>query len=152
MREFTKDKKIIRPAVMRFSTTYLTLQSIYKQKENLVAMFSSQKWDEGPFARHREGIVVRSIVLFNSAYWNHVCFFIKNVIPLVLVLREVDSEERAAMGYIYELLDSAKENIVFNCGRVEKKYKPIWKRIEDRWTSQMYQPRSLLLSKPAVTL
>ena len=44
------------------------------------------------------------------------------------------------MGYIYELLDSAKEKIAFNCGRVERKYKPIWKRIDDRWTPQMHQP------------
>jgi hypothetical protein len=105
-----------------------------------VAIFSSQKWTEGLFARHREGIVVQSIVLFNAAYWNHVCFCIKSVIPLVSVLREVDSEERAAMGYIYELLDSAKEKIAFNCGRVERKYKSIWKRIDDRWTPQMHQP------------
>ena len=38
------------------------------------------------------------------------------------------------MGYIYELMDSAKEKIAFNCGGVERKYGPIWRKIDARWT------------------
>ncbi|XP_059590557.1 uncharacterized protein LOC132253158 [Vitis vinifera] len=44
------------------------------------------------------------------------------------------------MGYIYELMDSAKENIAFNCGGVERKYDPIWRKIDARWTLQLHQP------------
>ncbi|RVW92081.1 hypothetical protein CK203_037088 [Vitis vinifera] len=40
----------------------------------------------------------------------------KTTVPLVSVLREVDSEERPTMGYIYELMDSAKEKIAFIVG------------------------------------
>ncbi|CAL8162039.1 unnamed protein product [Prunus armeniaca] len=59
---------------------------------------------------------------------------------LVSVLREVDSEERPAMGFIYELMDVAKEKTAFNCGKVERKYKPIWRRIDERWGLQLHQP------------
>ncbi|RVX19940.1 hypothetical protein CK203_004465 [Vitis vinifera] len=59
-------------------------------------------------------------------------------IPLVSVLREADSEERPAMGYIYELMDSAKEKIAFNCGVMERKYGPIWRKIYARWTPQLH--------------
>ena len=69
----------------------------------------------------------RSTVLFDPNFWPHVAFCIKTTVPLVSVLREVESEERLAMGYIYELMDSAKEKIAFNCGgRGEK----IWPNLE----------------------
>ncbi|CAL2265150.1 unnamed protein product [Prunus armeniaca] len=112
MRSFTKNKEIIRPAITRFATSYLTLQSIYKQKQPLQAMFSSREWHNGPFVQHNE----------------------------VSVLREVDSEERPAMRFIYELMDVAKEKTAFNCGKVERKYKPIWRKIDERWGLQLHQP------------
>ena len=68
----------------------------------------------------------RSTVLFDPNFWPHVAFCIKTTVPLVSVLRKVDSEEIPAMGYIYELMDSTKENIAFNCGGVEK----IWPNLE----------------------
>ncbi|KAL6569780.1 hypothetical protein OROMI_014294 [Orobanche minor] len=99
MRKHTNDKELLRPAVTRFATAFLTLQSMYKQKRALEVMFSSDD-----------------------------------------VLREVDSEERPAMGYIYELMDRAKETIKFNCGGVKKKYMPIWRKIDARWTPQLHHP------------
>ncbi|KAL6344305.1 hypothetical protein AAG906_037876 [Vitis piasezkii] len=44
------------------------------------------------------------------------------------------------MGYIYELMDLAKEKIAFNCWGVERKYGPIWRKIDARWTSQLHRP------------
>ena len=76
--------------------------------------------------------------VFDPNFWPHVAFCIKTNVPLVSVLREVDSEERLAMGYIYELMDSAKEKIAFNCGGVERKYGPIWRKIDVRWTPQLH--------------
>ena len=93
-------------------------------------MFSSGEWHNGPFVQQHEGIRAHSTIIYDVNFWSHVAFCIKSVIPLVSVLREVDSEERPAMGFIYELMDVAKEKIAFNCGKVERKYKPIWRRIE----------------------
>ncbi|RVW88707.1 hypothetical protein CK203_043770 [Vitis vinifera] len=90
MRTFTKNHELLRPTITQFATAFLTLQSLYKQKQALIAMFSSEKWCSSTWAK-------------------------KTTIPLVSVLREVDSEERLAMGYIYELMNSAKEKIAINC-------------------------------------
>lgn len=84
--------------------------------------------------------MARKIVLHDANFWSHAAFCIKVVIPLVSVLREVDSEERPAMGYIYELMDAVKEKIAFNCGNVERKYKPIWNKIDKRWGPQRHHP------------
>ncbi|RVW66255.1 hypothetical protein CK203_066503 [Vitis vinifera] len=140
MRTFTKNLELIRPAITRFATAFLTLQSIYKQKQALIAMFSSEKWCSSTWAKKVEGVKTRSTVLFDPNFWPHVAFCIKTTVPLVSVLREVDSEERPAMGYIYELMDSAKEKIAFNCGGMERKYGPIWRKIDARWTPQLHRP------------
>ena len=44
------------------------------------------------------------------------------------------------MGYIYELMDSAKEKIAINCGGVERKYGLIWRKIDARWIPQLHRP------------
>ena len=79
-------------------------------------------------------------MLFDPNFWPHVAFCIKTIIPLVCVLREVDSKERSVMGYIYELMDSTKEDIALNCGGVERKYSLIWRKIDARWTPQLHRP------------
>ena len=78
-------------------------------------------------------------MLFDPNFWPHVAFCIKTTIPLVSVLREVDSGERPTMGYIYELMDLAKKKIAINCGGMERKYSPIWRKIDARWTSQLHR-------------
>nr|XP_009778323.1 PREDICTED: uncharacterized protein LOC104227719 [Nicotiana sylvestris] len=45
MRFFTKNHELLRPAVTRFATAYLTLQSIQKQKQALRSMLSSEAWN-----------------------------------------------------------------------------------------------------------
>ncbi|XP_059598441.1 uncharacterized protein LOC104881364 [Vitis vinifera] len=140
MRTFTKNHELIRPAITQFATAFLTLQSLYNQKQALIAMFSSEKWCSSTWVKKIEGVKTRSTVLFDPNFWPHVAFCIKTTVPLVSVLREVNSEERPAMGYIYELMDSAKEKIAFNCRGMERKYGPIWRKIDVRWTSQLHRP------------
>ncbi|XP_073007402.1 uncharacterized protein [Typha latifolia] len=42
--QFTQKREIIRPAIIRFATSFLTLQSILKKKEKLRLMFTSNKF------------------------------------------------------------------------------------------------------------
>ena len=58
---------------------------------------------------------------------------------LFVCLREVDLEERPPMGFIYELMDAAKEKIASNLNKVEKKYMPIWRKIDCRWDDQLHR-------------
>uniref|UniRef100_K4CJL8 C2H2-type domain-containing protein n=1 Tax=Solanum lycopersicum TaxID=4081 RepID=K4CJL8_SOLLC len=46
MRSFTNNHELLRPAVTRFATAYLTLQSIQNQKQGLRSMFSSEAWNK----------------------------------------------------------------------------------------------------------
>ena len=56
------------------------------------------------------------------------------------MLRLVDGEKKAHMGYIYEAMTRAKETIVKNFLGNEEKYKEIFKIIDRRWEIQFRQP------------
>ncbi|RVW94821.1 hypothetical protein CK203_034545 [Vitis vinifera] len=60
--------------------------------------------------------------------------------PLVRVLRLVDGEEKAHMGYIYEAMNRAKDTIVRSFNGNEEKYKEIFNIIDKRWEIQLHRP------------
>ena len=59
--------------------------------------------------------------------------------PLVKVLRLVDGE-KLAMGFIYEAMDQAKEQIKVAYKDRVAKYGPIWDIIDKRWNNQFHRP------------
>ncbi|XP_019052476.1 PREDICTED: uncharacterized protein LOC109114395 [Nelumbo nucifera] len=140
MRSFTKNQEILRPAITRFAIAYLTLQSIYKQKQPLQSMFACEKWKGSNWSKHPEGVKVKQTIMFDGRFWPQVAFCVKTTLPIVVVLREVDSEVRPSMPYLYEMMDSAKEQIAFACGGIKSKYMPIWNKIDERWTPQLHVP------------
>ena len=87
MRTFTKNHELLRPAITQFATSFLTLQSLYKKKQALIAMFSSEKWCSSKWAKKVEGVKARSTVLFDPNFWPHVAFCIKTTVPLVSLER-----------------------------------------------------------------
>ena len=88
--DIKKNHELIRPIITWFVITFLTLQSLYKQKQALITMFSSEKWCSSAWTKKVEGVKVRSTMLFDPNFWPHVAFCIKTTIPLVSVMREVD--------------------------------------------------------------
>jgi hypothetical protein len=73
--------------------------------------------------------------------------------PLVKVLRLVDGE-KLAMGYIYEAMDQAKEQIKAAYKDRVSKYGPIWDIIDRRWNNQLHRPYtcSWVFPEPKVSL
>jgi stage V sporulation protein SpoVS len=57
----------------------------------------------------------------DSKFWHDVITCIKAAYPLIKVLRLVDSDEKPAIGFIYEATNQAKEKIQVNFGYVKKK-------------------------------
>jgi hypothetical protein len=139
MQEFTHQRELLRPGVTRFATSYLTLQSIHRQKVNLRKMFTSEKWCDSRWAREAKGKKVTEIVLMPS-FWNSIVYILKVTGPLVKVLRLVDSEKRPVMGYIYEAMDRCKEAIMKAFNNNESKYSDIFEIIDRRWSCQLHRP------------
>ncbi|CAN0906378.1 hypothetical protein LINGRAHAP2_LOCUS24214 [Linum grandiflorum] len=139
MKEFTKDQDLIRPAVTRFATAYLTLGCLSKHKGDLMSMFSSEKWKKSAFSSSREGKRIQGIVM-DGRFWTNVHTCLCAAMPLVKVLRLVDGDDQPTMPFLYLELNQAREKIKSNFVNNEKRYKPVLDIIEKRWTNQMSRP------------
>eukprot|EP00253_Pinus_taeda_P025996 PITA_25996 len=72
-------------------------------------------------------------------FWKKETKIVKVLEPLVKVLQLVDWEI-LAVGFIYEAMDQAKEQIkVVYKDRVAR-YGPIWEIVDQRWNNQLHRP------------
>ncbi|KAL6552146.1 hypothetical protein OROGR_008300 [Orobanche gracilis] len=139
MRDFTGHRDMVRPATTRFATAFLTLSRFQKQKKNLRNMFTSDIWTKSKFAKEVGGKQVVNIIMMPS-FWNSVVYAVKVADPLIKVLRLVDGEKKPPMGYIYEAMDRAKEEIAAAFGNNEDRYIEIFNIIDNRWDCQLHRP------------
>jgi len=139
LRQFTNKRELVRHAVIRFATSYLLLQRLYQEKGKLRKMFTSDEWSNNKLSKEAKRKEATKIVLMPS-FWNHVVFTLKVMAPLVHVLRLVDGERKAAMGYIYEAMEKVKETIMKSFNNKESKYSDIFTIIDNKWTCQLYRP------------
>ncbi|KAK9059833.1 hypothetical protein SSX86_020537 [Deinandra increscens subsp. villosa] len=138
MKEFTENKELPRTGITRFVTTYLTLQSLHKQKGSLKNMFTSEKWTKSVWAKEAKGRRASEVVSMPS-FWKNVLWTLKVMGPLVRVLRLVKNEKKPAMGYIYKAMDTAKEAIRAAFDK-DDKCKAVYDIIDKRWECQLNHP------------
>ncbi|KAL2328047.1 hypothetical protein Fmac_021474 [Flemingia macrophylla] len=138
LRFFTGGRELVRHAITRFATSYLSLERIHQEKTNIRKMFVSEEWNENKLSKDAKGKEVTKTVLMPS-FWKNVVYILKVMAPLVKVLRLVDSEKKPVMGYIYEAMDKAKETIMKSF-KNESKYKDVFAIIDKRWDIQLHRP------------
>ncbi|KAL6495777.1 hypothetical protein OROGR_030340 [Orobanche gracilis] len=102
-------------------------------------MFTSDIWTKSKFAKEVGGKQVVNIIMMPS-FWNSVVYAVKVAGSLIKVLRLVDGEKKPPMGYIYEAMDLAKEEIAAAFGSNEDRYIEIFNIIDNRWDCQLQRP------------
>jgi hypothetical protein len=137
MRKFTGGKEILRPAPTHFATNFITLQSILVHKDNLRAMVTSKEWVSSAYVKDSKGKRFVDSVL-NSMFWEECASIVRMTKPLVRVLRIVDSDDRPIMGYLYEAIHSAKEEML-RFQKKRTKVQPFIDIINNRWDGQLYR-------------
>ncbi|CAN1121526.1 hypothetical protein LINPERPRIM_LOCUS2227 [Linum perenne] len=120
LKEFTKGGDLIRPAVTRFATAYLTLGCLSEHKGDLMSMFSSETWRKSTFSTTRAGKRIQGITL-DSRFWTSVLTCLRAAMPLMKVLRLVDSNGLPSMPFLYLELNQAMEKIKSNFSNIEKR-------------------------------
>ena len=137
-RKCTGVEELVKPAITRFATNFLTLQPLIEQKANLRKMFSCDEWNASQWSKKADG---KDIVdkVYEKAFWKKAEEIVLFSQPLVKVLRMVDGD-KAAMGFIYEAMDQAKEAIKEAYEGKRQKYLPMWKIIDERWNRQLHRP------------
>ncbi|XP_057740061.1 uncharacterized protein LOC130957205 [Arachis stenosperma] len=111
MRKFTGGREILRPALTRFATNFIALQSILAQKDPLRAIVTSKEWISSAYPKDAKAKKFVDQVL-DSKFWSQCTNIVKLTEPPICVLRIVDSEDRVAMGFLYQAIYKAREEMV----------------------------------------
>ncbi|RWR95498.1 hypothetical protein CKAN_02484700 [Cinnamomum micranthum f. kanehirae] len=109
-RDYTNGRDLVRPASTKSATNSISLQCLYKFRNELRQMCTSTAWVESIYSSTPIGLDIVDILLSNS-FWKDVEHILKVSESLVTILRLLDSEDKPAMGYLYEALNRAKEVI-----------------------------------------
>ncbi|XP_043687964.1 uncharacterized protein LOC122639207 [Telopea speciosissima] len=96
MRVHTRGADLVRAEATRFASSFLTLQSLLKHKDNLRKLFLSDHWDNSKLSHTEAGKQIVEIILF-TPFWNDVQDCLRASLPLIQVLRIVDGDERLAL-------------------------------------------------------
>ncbi|KAG6654115.1 hypothetical protein CIPAW_05G123500 [Carya illinoinensis] len=111
-KDFTKGHDLCRPAVTRFATNFLSIQCfLFYSKNNI-------------------GKEIAVIVLEDREFWAQCQFIVTISEPLV----------RPAMGYLYNAMEKAKENIKARLKNKISAFMPFIRVIDARWDKQLHSP------------
>eukprot|EP00253_Pinus_taeda_P008701 PITA_08701 len=141
MRKFTNNKELVCPAITRFSTSFISLQSLLNSMWDVKRIFLSDEWRALTFTHKPEGEAICRLVSYQEDLWvrvQEVCTFTK---PLVKILRLVDGE-KPAMGYLYEAMDRAKESIrAYNDDKGDERFQKqlLWEVIDELWNNTLHR-------------
>jgi hypothetical protein len=141
MRAQTGGIDLVRAAKTRFATSFLTLKSLYKNKDALKILFVSEAWIGNNLCTSIAGQQVQDIVL-STKFWNSVEDCLRASAPLLIGLRAVDGDEKPAMPEVTALMNRAKERIKLSFNVLTKHglLKRIMDIIEKHWVNQMEHP------------
>ncbi|KAF3666472.1 hypothetical protein FXO37_10533 [Capsicum annuum] len=154
MRKFTNERNLVKPANTRFTTAFLTLEAMYKQRKNLRRLIISNEWSSSKFAKEVSGKEV-SAILYSTYFWNDLVKALKVCGPFVSFHRLVDGKKdlqwfgnsifgilcpSVPMSYMVEAMDKAKETIQRGFDGVSRHYQKVLKIIDSRWTNKLKRP------------
>eukprot|EP00253_Pinus_taeda_P034955 PITA_34955 len=143
MRRFTNNKELVRPAITRFATSVISLQSLLNSMWEVKRMFLSEEWHALPMSRKPEGETICRLVSYQKDFWTGVQEVCTVTEPLVKVLQLVDGE-KPAMGYLYEAMDKAKKSIrAYYDDKGDEGFQRqllLWEVIDERWNNTLHRP------------
>ncbi|KAM0892224.1 hypothetical protein ACQ4PT_025888 [Festuca glaucescens] len=146
MRKCTKRRDIIRPGVTRFSSNFLTLQSLAEKRDALRAMVVDSAWEQLPIVNSKKGKDTTA-TLMDANVWKGVTLCLKVFGPLVSLLRLVDGDVKPSLAWLYGEL-KAKSKVKEAFGNQEKMYKEtiaiVDKKLKGRLDSPLHMTAYLL--------
>jgi hypothetical protein len=141
---------LVRPAVTRFATLFLTLASMYEHKQGLRSLFVSEEQHANNLSSTHESQQIKSIVL-SMAFWGRMENCLKASQPLLVALRIADGDETPIALEIMAAMDHARRSINDALKDKLTLLKEILECYDKRWNNQMEQklqgrgPCSLML-------
>ena len=139
--EFMRKKiygDLVKPAVTRFATSYLTLTSMFQKRQGLKALFVSPQWSSSAWSKSAEGQQCERNVL-SAPFWTKVQTCLKASQPLLIALRIADGDETPAAPEIMAAMEVAKSTIKEDLRANNTLLKQVMDCYDRRWENQMEQ-------------
>ncbi|XP_061353108.1 uncharacterized protein LOC133297896 [Gastrolobium bilobum] len=99
-------------------------------------MVTSRDWTSSTYSKEAKAKKFVEQVL-DSNFWKQCAEIVKLTEPLIRVLRIVDSENKPAMGFLYQAIFKAREEMIKRFQRNKKKVEPYLQILDRRWDSQL---------------
>ncbi|KAM0881445.1 hypothetical protein ACQ4PT_032951 [Festuca glaucescens] len=138
MRSLNGKKNLVRPGATCFATSFLTLTSMWSQRQTLKALFVSADWYASKLKITEAGKAAERTVM-SMPFWQSVENCMRASQPLLKALRIVDGDESPAMPEIWAAMDVAKVHINEALSQREGLRSQVVAIIERRWDNQMEQ-------------
>ncbi|ERN08830.1 hypothetical protein AMTR_s00015p00025090 [Amborella trichopoda] len=106
-------REIVKESTTRFATTFLTIQSLLVNKVGLRSMIRSNEWQTDRAAMSQLGRQVETTLL-DRRFWAQCNNVVSVTEPLVRVLRLSDSDDKPAMGFLFDAMRCVREAILEN--------------------------------------
>ncbi|KAL4195827.1 hypothetical protein AMTRI_Chr04g180260 [Amborella trichopoda] len=106
-------REIVRESTTRFTTTFLTIQSILVNKAGLRSMIRSNEWRTDRAAMSQLGRQVETILL-DRRFWAQCSHVVSITEPLGPVLRLSNFDDKPAMGFLFDAMKRTREAIFDN--------------------------------------
>ncbi|KAH7538151.1 hypothetical protein FEM48_Zijuj03G0168600 [Ziziphus jujuba var. spinosa] len=139
MKKFTGGQELIRTGISKSVSSFLSLQSMLKQRARLKHMFNSPEFCTNSSYANKPQSISCSAIVEDNDFWRAVEESVAISEPFLKVLREV-SGGKPAVGSIYELMTRAKESIRTYYIMDENKCKTFLDIVDRKWRDQLHSP------------
>ncbi|KAM3351539.1 hypothetical protein ACQJBY_023483 [Aegilops geniculata] len=138
MRTLNGKRDLVRPGATRFATSFLTLASMWKQRQHLKALFVSTEWHANKLKLTPPGKMAENTVL-SVTFWQSVENCMRASQPILVALRIVDGDDSPAMPEIWAAMDVAKTHIKDALSQRPGLQSQVLAIVDKRWDHQMEQ-------------
>ncbi|XP_012090130.1 uncharacterized protein LOC105648374 [Jatropha curcas] len=139
LKKFTGGQDIIKTGITKSVSSFLSLQSMLKQRSRLKLMFSSNEYSTNSSYASKPQSIAFITIVDDGDFWKAVEESVAISEPFLKVLREV-SGGKPAVGSIYELMTRAKESIRTYYIMDESKCKTFLDIVDRKWRDQLHSP------------
>nr|XP_020199817.1 uncharacterized protein LOC109785632 [Aegilops tauschii subsp. strangulata] len=138
MRSLNGKQEIVRPGATRFATSFLTLESMWKQRQTLKTLFVSPQWYANRLKDNEGGKAAEATVI-SVSFWQSVEHCMRASQPLLRALRIADGDETPAMAEMWAAMDFAKTRIKEALTHKPNLLGQVVAIVDKRWDNQMEQ-------------
>ncbi|SPT19209.1 unnamed protein product [Triticum aestivum] len=138
MRSLNGKQEIVRPGATRFATSFLTLASMWKQRQTLKTLFVSPQWYANRL-KDSEGGKAAEATVISVSFWQSVEHCMRASQPLLRALRIADGDETPAMTEMWAAMDFAKTRIKEALTHKPNLLGQVVAIVDKRWDNQMEQ-------------